>query len=70
MNRGASSASWIFIPKSTMLATNWACAWGWFPPPMMPNPMCTSPFSMNAGIIEWNGRILGFRALGLAGSRE
>src|ERR1700720_2690042 len=37
LKRGASSAAWIFILKSTRFATNCACACDCFPPPMIPN---------------------------------
>ena len=35
----------------------WACAW--LNPPMMPKPIFTSPFSMNAGMIVCSGRLRG-----------
>ena len=48
--------------------TNCACACAWFSPPMMPKPMCTSPFSMKAGMMVWNGRLRGASALGCSAS--
>ena len=50
-------AAWIFMPWSTTLDTNCACAWAWLNPPMMPNAMRMSPFVMNAGMIVCSGRL-------------
>ena len=65
--RGASSAAWMFILKSTTSATNcaWACAW--FQPPMMPKAMRTSPFCAKAGMMVWSGRLCPASALGEVG---
>src|ERR1019366_5100732 len=55
VKRAASSAICTFIPKSTTLATNCACACDWFHPPMMPNPIARSSLRMNAGMIVCSG---------------
>ena len=67
VKRGASSAACTFMPWSTTLETNCACACAWFSPPMMPNPMCTLPFSMNPGMMVWNGRLRGRERVGMRG---
>ena len=51
-----------------MLATNCAWACDWFQPPMMPKPIRTSPFSMNAGMIVCSGRLRGASVFGCPGS--
>ena len=67
MNRADSSAICTFIPKSTTLATNCACACDWFQPPMMPKPIVRSSFFMNAGMIVCSGRLRPASEFGLPG---
>src|SRR6185369_17444848 len=69
VTRAASSAAWMFMPWSTTLLTNWACACDWFQPPMIPNAMRTPPLAMKPGMIVCSGRLRGARALACAGSR-
>ena len=70
VKRPASSASWTFMPKSAMFEANCAWAWPWFQPPIIPNPIFTSPFSMNAGMIVCSGRLCGCSVLGWSFSSE